>query len=763
MGIGGFAAGTLVLILALAMRGGSRPETNIRNNVEVDSSMREIPVNTTPPPVAPPALVTPSKAVNDTWVKSVQAMPRDEQATAVTAKLKELNPGFDGQAKIVGNRFFIEGKAISNIAALRALTHWKMLSIQHTQVSDLSPLSELKLVELNVFNSAVRDISVLRGMPLQTLIGSGPCDMSPIKDKNLSYLMWFDNPEWKDASFLSAMPLNYLGCRGTGIRDFSPLKNSNLAEICFDYVPDRDMAIIKGIATLKKINDLPAAEFWAKNSNVPSPATPNNTSTDRELPKELALDLGGGIKMEMVLVPAGEFVMGDDKGNFSEKPAHPVRISRPFYIGKYEVTVAQFRRFVETEKYETECERNGNKGWTAKDGKWQETSGINWKMPGFKQEDNHPVVLVNWNDTQAFNAWASKQTGRDMRLPTEAQWEFAARGTDNKKYPWGETWVNSLANHNDVNLKNTKFQVPGTNENDGFTYTSPVGNYKNASACGAIDMAGNVWEWVNDKHQVDYYSKGPALDPTGAENGNRGLRGGSWKDVPEYLQAAHRNNRRPSDCGTDLGFRVALPAKVSAVARPLDDPVREAKLINLLPLIDPMKDSPTGRWQIREGTLVSNDDEFARTEIPYHPPEEYDFLIEFTPKGKSDVNQLLSKNGKIFHWMAAGASNVLQGFAMVNGEFRNATTVLKSPALEYNRRYTSLVQVRNGGAKAFINGVQVSELKTNYENVGPLPRAQMNDPAALGLLTHMCPTIFHKIEVVEITGTGKLLQTPKKP
>ena len=276
-------------------------------------------------------------------------------------------------------------------------------------------------------------------------------------------------------------------------------------------------------------------------------------------PPLLAIDLGGGVKLEMALVKAGEFTMGDDSGKVDEKPAHKVKLSQPYYIAKYETTVAQFRRFAETAKYETECERIGNKGRSVKDGKWQESTGINWKNPGFEQTPDHPVVLVTWNDAQAFAVWLSKLTGRDIRLPKEAQWEYAARGTENKKYPWGDNWDGALANHADITLKNTGFASWGyTTDNDGFAYTSPVGNYKNsASWCGAFDMAGNQWEWIEDRFSDKYYADSPAVDPKGPTDGSdRVLRGGAWNSGPDSCRSALRHHDAPGLRAANCGFRV---------------------------------------------------------------------------------------------------------------------------------------------------------------------------------------------------------------
>ncbi|MGD0093361.1 MAG: formylglycine-generating enzyme family protein, partial [Planctomycetota bacterium] len=248
-------------------------------------------------------------------------------------------------------------------------------------------------------------------------------------------------------------------------------------------------------------------------------------------------------------------------------------ISKPYYIGKYAVTVAQFRRFAETAKYETDCERGGNKGWTVKDGKWQgDVAGINWKQPGFEQTAEHPVVLVTWNDAQAFCKWAGDveqasglrtQSGglrHIVRLPTEAEWEYAARGPGSPKYPWGDKWDGTKANHGDVSLKNTGFTAWGcTSDNDGYAYTSPVGVYKNASWCGACDMAGNVWQWCADWFNDKYYQELPSLDPKGPPNGGeRVLRGGALNNDPGNCRAARRLRSDPGYRDACFGFRCAL-------------------------------------------------------------------------------------------------------------------------------------------------------------------------------------------------------------
>jgi formylglycine-generating enzyme required for sulfatase activity len=264
--------------------------------------------------------------------------------------------------------------------------------------------------------------------------------------------------------------------------------------------------------------------------------------------------------MDLVLVPAGDFDMGSNDGDGNEKPVHKVKISQPYYIGKYHVTVAQFRAFADAAKFQTEAEKQ-NKGWTVKDGKWQEVSGVHWRNPGFTQEDNHPVVVVTWNDAQDFCKWATKVTGRTVRLPTEAEWEYAARGPKGMKYPWGDKWEGITANVADASLRRAGFAMRWgeIKEDDGYPFTSPGGAFKNASWCGAFDMAGNAWHWCQDYWNDKYYAESPAVDPQGpATGGDRVLRGGRWFSVPAGCRSARRDHNRPSDRNASDGFRVVV-------------------------------------------------------------------------------------------------------------------------------------------------------------------------------------------------------------
>jgi len=296
-----------------------------------------------------------------------------------------------------------------------------------------------------------------------------------------------------------------------------------------------------------------------------------NLEPETAPPQTMALDLGGGVKMDMVLVKAGEFMMGSDDGDGNEKPVHKVKISQPYYIGKYDVTVAQFRAFADAVKFQTEAEKQ-NKGWTVKNGKWQEVTGVTWRSPGFTQEDNHPVVVVTWNDAQDFCKWASSvaqlsKLRYTVRLPTEAEWEYAARGPKGLKYPWGDKWEGITANVADASLRRAGFNMQWgeIKEDDGYPFTSPGGAFKNASWCGAYDMAGNVWQWCQDNWSDKYYGESPAVDPQGpATGGDRVLRGGSWHSGPAHCRSARRDVGNPGHRNAGVGFRVVVESAPSA-------------------------------------------------------------------------------------------------------------------------------------------------------------------------------------------------------
>ena len=235
---------------------------------------------------------------------------------------------------------------------------------------------------------------------------------------------------------------------------------------------------------------------------------------------------------------------------------HRVRITKPFLLGIHEVTVGQFRDFVEATGYRTDAETNsrGGSGWTGKG--FGKQPGFTWRNWWKEQTDRHPVVNVSWNDAIQFCQWLSKKEGKTYRLPTEAEWEYACRAGTTTRFSFGDDPAN-MADFG--NFADPRGKPPGT------VLTTEVGSLK-PNAWGLFDMHGNVLEWCSDWYKPIYYADSPADDPVGQKIGTtRVVRGGGWGFDPAFGRCARRGRIEPSNCGYRDGFRVAceLPAKPS--------------------------------------------------------------------------------------------------------------------------------------------------------------------------------------------------------
>lgn len=235
--------------------------------------------------------------------------------------------------------------------------------------------------------------------------------------------------------------------------------------------------------------------------------------------------------MEFVYVPGGRFQMGDtfSEGQDDEKPVHEVHVDG-FYMGKYEVT----------------------------QGEWEKVMGNN--PSAFQKGSRYPVEQVSWDDVQKFISTLNEQSGKQYRLPTEAEWEYAARsGGGNLKCGTSTGELNrKLANYG-------KDYGGGGDASDGYEKTAPVGSYP-ANALGLYDMNGNVWEWVNDRYEK--YSDSPQKNPKGPLSSNftnRVIRGDSWTDMPRSVRAADRFRCLPGYVSGSLGFRLALASASSQI------------------------------------------------------------------------------------------------------------------------------------------------------------------------------------------------------
>lgn len=279
------------------------------------------------------------------------------------------------------------------------------------------------------------------------------------------------------------------------------------------------------------------------------------------------------IGMALVLIPPGEFLMGDtisaeeverkwggwklewSKGDY---PRHRVRITRGFYLGACAVTRGQFAQFVRETGYRTDAERGG-KAYAMSSGIWADRAA-DWRNPLFEQTDAHPVVCVSWNDAAAFCGWLARKEGLDYALPSEAQWEYAARAGTTSHWYWGDEDAGAQGRAC-VAGEGESWQCRFTGVRDGWTRTAPVGTFT-PNAFGLYDMIGNVSCWCRDWFGRDTYASSPPADPEGPNQGtHRSLRGGSWNSGPSYARSAHRDGCPPDFRSSDLGFRVACEAR----------------------------------------------------------------------------------------------------------------------------------------------------------------------------------------------------------
>lgn len=252
----------------------------------------------------------------------------------------------------------------------------------------------------------------------------------------------------------------------------------------------------------------------------------------------------------MVYFEGGEITIGSNEGMSNEGPIFRAEVP-PFFIDKAPVTVAEFREFVEATGYETEAEKFGNSAvLDFETGEWMLADGANWKRPlganTSEAEDNHPVTQVSWNDANAYAKWAGK------RLPTEIEWEYAAKGgiDADHVYSWGDKLKDSGIYK--ANTWQGEFPVSNTGE-DKFLYTSPVGEFGETDA-GLTDMGGNVWEWTSDTYKP--YEGNPALFRVDANQ--KAIRGGSFLchvDVCHGYRVSSRQFNSKESATFHIGFR----------------------------------------------------------------------------------------------------------------------------------------------------------------------------------------------------------------
>jgi formylglycine-generating enzyme required for sulfatase activity len=288
----------------------------------------------------------------------------------------------------------------------------------------------------------------------------------------------------------------------------------------------------------------------------------------------------------MVFVKGGCFQMGSDNGDSEEKPVHQVCVG-DFYLGKYEVTRGQWAKFVAESGYSTEAERNIIEEGCYVDkgsGQYGFQAGTSWRNPNFSQGDKEPVVCVSWHDAAKFANWLSRKDGRaecydegnwqlrsgcmGYSLPSEAEWEYAARcGAKGYRYDWGDKNPSGRRGGN-VGDESRKRKYAVVNDNqifagydDGYVYTAPVGSF-DPNCYGLYDMTGNVMELTNDWYGDSYYGSSPSSNPVGPSAGSgRVGRGGGWDSNPRGCRTSFRGRYNPANRSNDRGFRLRLSSR----------------------------------------------------------------------------------------------------------------------------------------------------------------------------------------------------------
>jgi formylglycine-generating enzyme required for sulfatase activity len=264
----------------------------------------------------------------------------------------------------------------------------------------------------------------------------------------------------------------------------------------------------------------------------------------------------------MVVVPAGEFLMGSAKDEIDnelafadEAPQHKVRVKETIAIGRFEVTRDQFAAFVDATSY-----RGSGHCVTFEQNHPMERENRSFLAPGYAQDGNHPAVCVSWTDAQAYVDWLSKTSGKTYRLPSEAEFEYAARAGGTARYGFTNDPADlcRFANGADQSAKRAGLpqDAPYMACSDGYPFTAPVGSFA-ANGFGLFDLIGNVWEWTADCFADDYSSAGADSAPRNAPGCTaRTVRGGDWFSTASTLRPAVRAKASQDAHNDDIGFRV---------------------------------------------------------------------------------------------------------------------------------------------------------------------------------------------------------------
>ncbi|MCE9532386.1 MAG: SUMF1/EgtB/PvdO family nonheme iron enzyme [Planctomycetes bacterium] len=526
-------------------------------------------------------------------MKDVQAMPAEEQVIAVSKKLIELNPGFDGQLRdgntrgtpkiengVVTECSFVTDN-VTDISPVRALLGLKTLKCygsnwNNGMLADLSPLYGMRLSQLAIDKNLVRDLSPLSGMRLSRLelAGNPLADMSPLQDMPLTLITLINNDvsdeDLRKLEASKSLKIVKIGGGNTVTAAAVDALQKALPNCKIEWTDPAKTTVSQPASALGPTPPLAVAPFDAAQAKAHQAAWAKHLGIEVETPNSVG--------MRMVLIPPGEFMMGStdeqveaalkvageikadqrikDIIQKNERPQHKVIITRPYLIGATEVTVGQFKKFSATgyqtgpEKAEIAAKAAGLPATVPP------KPILTYLSPGYAVTDDSPAAFISWNEAVAYCRWLSDQEQTAYRLPTEAEWEYACRAGTATQYAFGDDF--SLLDQYGWYQKNADGKV------------HPVGT-KTANGFGLFDMHGNLQEWCRDFYDEKWYEKTSINDPPGPTTGLYPvIRGGSWNSAASYGRSTSRNtDHSPSNHFDSTGFRIVrelvAPATTASV------------------------------------------------------------------------------------------------------------------------------------------------------------------------------------------------------